>query len=115
MVKTRVSFDPSMYEEAREEAQRLGISFAELCRRAVGVVLRRRPQSTTEEPDAGLPGLAGPTPSLSLDGVGDSRVGAHQALARAQELVRRYVPSGQSLSEELIADRRLPIEITLGR
>lgn len=30
-----------------------------------------------------------------------------QAIRRAQELVRRYIPEGRSLSDELIAERRL--------
>lgn len=30
-----------------------------------------------------------------------------QAIKRAQELVRRYIPQGRSLSEELIAERRV--------
>ncbi len=30
----------------------------------------------------------------------------NQAIKRAQELVRRYVPEGRSLSDELIAERR---------
>ena len=30
-----------------------------------------------------------------------------QAVKRAQELVRRYLPKGRSLSEELIAERRM--------
>jgi AbrB family looped-hinge helix DNA binding protein len=29
-----------------------------------------------------------------------------QAIKRAQELVRRYIPQGRSLSDELIAERR---------
>jgi len=29
-----------------------------------------------------------------------------QAIKRAQDLVRRYVPQGRSLSQELIAERR---------
>lgn len=29
-----------------------------------------------------------------------------QAVARAQELVRRYVPEGRSLADELISERR---------
>lgn len=33
-------------------------------------------------------------------------VGAHQAIARAQALVRRYIPRGKKLSDELIRDRR---------
>ncbi len=30
-----------------------------------------------------------------------------QALKRAQELLRRYIPEGRSLADELIAERRL--------
>ena len=30
-----------------------------------------------------------------------------QAIKRAQELVRRYIPEGRSLADELIAERRL--------
>ena len=33
-------------------------------------------------------------------------LGARQAIARAQFLVRRYVPEGRSLSQELIQERR---------
>ncbi|MDO8715444.1 MAG: hypothetical protein Q7J73_01340 [Dehalococcoidales bacterium] len=31
---------------------------------------------------------------------------AHRAIARAQTLLRRYIPEGRSLSEELIRERR---------
>lgn len=33
-------------------------------------------------------------------------VGTRQAVARAQNLLRHYIPAGRSLSEELIRDRR---------
>ncbi len=33
-------------------------------------------------------------------------VGTRQAVVRAQALVRRYVPEGRSLSQELIQERR---------
>ncbi len=33
-------------------------------------------------------------------------VSTRQAIARAQTLVRRYIPKGRSLSEELIKERR---------
>jgi hypothetical protein len=42
MIRTQVSFDEDVYREAQEEAQRQGISFAELCRRAVALALRHR-------------------------------------------------------------------------
>ncbi len=35
MIRTQVSFDARLYREARKEARRLGISFAEFCRRAI--------------------------------------------------------------------------------
>ena len=40
MIRTQVSLDEEMYAEAKEEAQRRGISFAELCRRALSALLR---------------------------------------------------------------------------
>ena len=33
-------------------------------------------------------------------------VSTRQAIARAQTLIRRYIPKGRSLSEELIEERR---------
>jgi AbrB family looped-hinge helix DNA binding protein len=33
-------------------------------------------------------------------------VSTRQAIARAQTLIRRYIPKGRSLSEELIKERR---------
>ena len=44
MIRTQVSLDPDMYESAREEARRLGISFAEICRRALGQWLKQSPE-----------------------------------------------------------------------
>ena len=35
MIRTQVSLDRKLYEDAKTEAKRLGISFAELCRRAL--------------------------------------------------------------------------------
>jgi hypothetical protein len=35
MVRTQVSFDKALYRRGRAEAKRLGVSFAELCRRAL--------------------------------------------------------------------------------
>lgn len=45
MTRTQVSLDTDMYEQAREEAGRLGISFAELTRRALGQFLRQQPRA----------------------------------------------------------------------
>ncbi len=41
MIRTQVSLEATMYEQARQEANRLGISFAEICRRALGQWLRQ--------------------------------------------------------------------------
>lgn len=43
---------------------------------------------------------------LSLEDGEIRVVSTRQAIARAQSLVRRYVPKGRSLSEELIKERR---------
>jgi hypothetical protein len=41
MIRTHISFDADLYERARKSAKRNGISFAELCRRAVAEVVAR--------------------------------------------------------------------------
>lgn len=43
---------------------------------------------------------------MHLDGQGLHLYTPAQAVARAQALVRRYVPEGRSLSDELISERR---------
>lgn len=43
---------------------------------------------------------------MSLDEKGLHLYTPAQAVARAQELVRRYVPEGRSLADELISERR---------
>jgi len=43
---------------------------------------------------------------LSLEDGEIRVVSTRQAIARAQSLVRRYIPKGRSLSEELIKERR---------
>ncbi len=43
---------------------------------------------------------------LSLEDGEIRIVSTRQAVKRAQTLVRRYIPEGRSLSEELIRDRR---------
>lgn len=42
MIRTQVSLEEEMYREAQREARRQGISFAELCRRALGQMLGQR-------------------------------------------------------------------------
>jgi AbrB family looped-hinge helix DNA binding protein len=48
---------------------------------------------------------------LHLDKEGLRLYTPDQAVARAQALVRRYVPGEQSLSEELISERREEAEL----
>jgi hypothetical protein len=70
MIRTQVSFDAEMYDRARAEARRLGVSFAELCRRAVAQLLRQRPEEN--HPWMGLAGAietGGPDASRSVDEV----------------------------------------------
>ena len=40
MIRTQVSLEDDMYREAKKEARRRGISFAELCRQALGQIIR---------------------------------------------------------------------------
>ena len=47
---------------------------------------------------------------LVLEGEEVRLLTRRQAIKRAQEMVRRYVPEGRSLSEELIAERRAEVE-----
>jgi len=42
MIRTQVSLDAQLYKEAKAEARRRGISFAELCRRALARTIRPR-------------------------------------------------------------------------
>jgi len=46
MIRTQISFDADLYREAQREAARLGISLAELCRRALrrGLGMKRAPK-----------------------------------------------------------------------
>ena len=70
MIRTQVSLESEMYEQARAEARRLGVSFAELCRRALAQLLRRR--SADEQPwmsFAGAVETGGMESSQSVDEV----------------------------------------------
>jgi hypothetical protein len=48
MIRTQVSLDKDLYRAARKEAKRRGISFAELCRRALARIVA--PGEEHEEP-----------------------------------------------------------------
>ena len=69
MIRTQVSLENDMYEEAKKEARRQGISFAELVRRALARVL---PESDPDRPwmrHAGAVEDGGLEESLTVDQV----------------------------------------------
>jgi hypothetical protein len=69
MVRTQISLERDMYEEAKKEARKQGISFAELVRRALA---RTLPQPDIEQPWMRFAGIiedAGPDASLTVDSV----------------------------------------------
>jgi len=63
MVRTQISLERDMYEEAKKEANRQGVSFAELVRRALARVLR---DGSSDEPWMRLAGIIeDPSPEAS--------------------------------------------------
>jgi hypothetical protein len=50
MVRTQISFDEELYRTAQREAARLGISLAELCRRALRRVIPGGPPTPEKKP-----------------------------------------------------------------
>ena len=58
MIRTQISLEEDMYREAQREARRQGISFAELCRRALAQVLGHR---ALKEPWMGYAGAVNMT------------------------------------------------------
>ena len=71
MVRTQIALDEDMYKEAQDEARRQGISYAELCRRALALVLPRGTE-TKSKPwmrFAGIVGSGDPTSSQTVDEV----------------------------------------------
>ncbi len=69
MVRTQVSLDEKMYERSREEAERLGISFAEICRRALAQWLKQSRDDRSWMRLAGAIETGGPESSQSVDDV----------------------------------------------
>jgi hypothetical protein len=70
MIRTQVSLEQELYEEARREAQRRGVSFAELCRLALAHEIRH---GGAEEPTwmrfAGSVEVDDPAASSTVDEV----------------------------------------------
>lgn len=69
MIRTQVSLDEKMYDEALKEAKRRGISFAEFCRRALGRMLRHGGEGLPHMRYAGIIEDAGPDASQRVDEV----------------------------------------------
>jgi hypothetical protein len=69
MIRTQVSLDEEMYREAKKEARRQGISFAELCRRALGQLLLRDSLSEPWMRYAGAVESGDPEASRTVDDV----------------------------------------------
>ncbi|MGD2215296.1 MAG: ribbon-helix-helix domain-containing protein [Gemmatimonadales bacterium] len=69
MIRTQISFQRELYEAARREARRQGISLAELVRRAVSQLLARHPAEHAWMRFAGTAGDAGPEASQTVDAV----------------------------------------------
>jgi len=69
MIRTQVSLDERMYEQAKQEASRQGISFAELCRRALAIVLQRDSEEKPWMRYAGVLDLDDPHASRTVDEV----------------------------------------------
>jgi hypothetical protein len=62
MVRTQISLEEELYQEAQEEAQRQGISFSELCRRTLALALH---PSKPEQPWMRFSGLIEGDPDAS--------------------------------------------------
>jgi len=67
MIRTQVSLDEKMYREAKSEAERRGISFAELVRRALARSLEAREQDKPWMRYAGISQSGDPHASRSVD------------------------------------------------
>lgn len=65
MIRTHISFDAELFAQAKASAKRRGISFTELCRRAVAEVIAR------ESPDR---------PWMSFAGVFDGSAGGSESV-----------------------------------
>lgn len=69
MIRTQISLEPEMYEEAKREAARRGISFAELVRRVLAKALPGRSSTRPWMRLAGIVEEAGPDASRTVDAV----------------------------------------------
>ena len=69
MVRTQISLDPGTYEQAKNEARRRGISFAELVRKSLAETLKPRPEDKPWMRYAGVFDSGDPASSSTIDEV----------------------------------------------
>lgn len=69
MVRTQISLDPRTYEQAKDEARRRGISFAELVRRCLDQALGPRDEEQPWMRHAGALESGDPHASSTIDQV----------------------------------------------
>lgn len=67
MVRTQISLDPGTYQQAKDEARRRGISFAELVRKSLTETLRPRPEDKPWMRHAGALESGDPHASSTVD------------------------------------------------
>jgi hypothetical protein len=69
MVRTQISLEPDTYEQAKDEARRRGISFAELVRKSLGETLKPRRENKPWMRYAGMFDNGDPDSSSTIDEV----------------------------------------------
>ncbi len=69
MIRTQISLEPDIYESAKEEARRRGISFAELVRRCLSQALGPREPEQRWMRHAGSLESGDPDASVTVDDV----------------------------------------------
>lgn len=69
MVRTQISVEPETYEQAKQEAKRRGISFAELVRRSLAQTLPPRDEDQPWMRFAGAVESGDPSSSTTVDEV----------------------------------------------
>jgi hypothetical protein len=69
MVRTQISLEPDTYEQAKDEARRRGISFAELVRESLAETLKPRSEDKPWMRYAGVLDSGDPDSSSTIDEV----------------------------------------------
>lgn len=69
MVRTQISLEPDTYEQAKDEARRRGISFADLVRKSLAETLKPRREDKPWMRYAGVLDTGDPDSSSTIDEV----------------------------------------------